>query len=142
MGHFSFQNTYARARRYFFLEGMKKEILHFFTECEVCQHNKGETIKSLGDLQPLPIPSSMWMNIFMDFIVGLPKYGKNSIIMVVVDRLSKYAHFCSLPHHFTPTLVEQFFLDHIFRLHGMPTSIVSNCGPNLTTTFWQELFKL
>jgi hypothetical protein len=57
----------------------------------------------------------------MDFIVGLPKDGKNYVIMVEVDRLSKHAHFCALPHPFTPTLVAQVFLDHIFMLHGMPT---------------------
>jgi hypothetical protein len=62
--------------------------------------------------------------------------------MVVVDRLSKYAHFCAFPHHFTLTLVTQVFLDKIFMLHGIPTSIVSDHDPTFTSTFWQELFKL
>jgi hypothetical protein len=78
----------------------------------------------------------------MDFIVGLPKAGSKSVIMVVVDCLSKYAHFCHLLHHFTPTLIAQVFLDHIFKLHGMPTSIVSDHDPNFTSIFWQEFFKL
>ena len=119
---------------------MKKDILQFFIECEVFQRNKGETVKSLGVLQPLPILASMWM-ISMDFIVGLPKAGNMPVIMVVVDRLSKYAHFCPLPHPFTSALVAQVFLDHIFKLHGMPTFIVSNRDPTFTSTFWQELFK-
>jgi hypothetical protein len=84
----------------------------------------------------------MWTDISMDFIVGLPKVGNNPAIMAVVDCLSKYAHFCALPHPFTPTLVAQVFLDHIFKLHGMPTSIVSDRDPTFTNTFWQELFKL
>jgi hypothetical protein len=121
---------------------MKKDILHFFSECEVCQHNKGEIINSPGDLQPLPIPSSMWMDISMEFIVGPSKAGKTSIIMVVVDILPKYAHFCALPHPCTPTLEVQAFLYHISKLHDMPTSIVLDIGPNFTNTFWQELFKL
>ena len=62
--------------------------------------------------------------------------------MVVVDRLSKYAHFCTLPHPFTPTLVAQYFMEQIFKLHGMSTSIVFDRDPNLTNKFWQELFKL
>jgi hypothetical protein len=78
----------------------------------------------------------------MEFIVGLPKAGNKSVIMVVVDRLSKYAHFCALPHPFTPTMVAQVFIDHIFKLHGMPTSIVSDRDPTFTNTFWKELFKL
>jgi hypothetical protein len=84
----------------------------------------------------------MWMDISMDFIVGLPKARNKSIIMVVVDRLSMYADFCTLPHPFTLALVAQFFLDHIFKLHGMPTSIVYYRDPNFTSTFWKELFKL
>jgi hypothetical protein len=127
---------------YFFWVGMKKDILHFVTECEVCQHNKGETMKSPRSLQHIPIPASMWTYISMDFKVGLPKARNKSVIMVVVDRLSKYAHFYALPHPFTPTLVTQVFLDHIFKLHGMPTSIVSNRDPTFTSIFWQELFKL
>jgi hypothetical protein len=47
----------------------------------------------------------------MDFIVGLPKVGNKAVIMVVADRLSKYAHFCALPHQFTPSMVTQLFLD-------------------------------
>jgi hypothetical protein len=78
----------------------------------------------------------------MDFIVGLLKTGNKFVIMVVVDRLSKYAHFCALPHRFTSALVAQFFLDHIFKLHGMPTSIVSDHDPTFTSTFSQELFEL
>ena len=78
----------------------------------------------------------------MDFIVGLPKVGNKLVIMVVVDRLSKYAHFCALPHPFTLTLVAQVFLDHIFKLHGMPTSIIYDHDPTFTSTFWKELFKL
>ena len=74
--------------------------------------------------------------------MSLPKAGKTFVIMVVVDRLSKYVHFFPLPHPFTPELITQVFLDHIFKLHGMPTSIVSNRDPTFTSTFWQELFKL
>jgi hypothetical protein len=59
---------------------MKKDILHFFTECEVCQCNKGETIKSPGALQPLPIPASICTDISMDFIVGLLKSRNKSVI--------------------------------------------------------------
>jgi hypothetical protein len=123
-GHSGFQKTYAHARRSFFWEGMKKEILTFVTECDIFQHNKGETVKTLGALQSLPIPTSIWTDISMEFIVGLPKVGNKSVIMVVVDHLSKYAHFCALPHPFMPTMVAQVFIDHIFKLHGMPTSIV------------------
>jgi hypothetical protein len=73
----------------FFWEGMKQDIGTFVAECDTCQCNKGETIKSSGTLQPLPIPPTIWSYISMDFIVGLPKSDNKSFIMVIVDRLSK-----------------------------------------------------
>ena len=78
----------------------------------------------------------------MDFIVDSPKSGNKSFIMVVVDRLSKYAYFCALQHPFTPSNVDQLFMDQVFKLHGMPNSIVSDRDPTFTSNFWQELFKL
>eukprot|EP00253_Pinus_taeda_P023695 PITA_23695 len=121
---------------------MKKDILTFVAECDVCQRHKGEIVKSLGTLQPLPISASIWMKVSMDFITSLPKSSKKSVIMVVVDKLYKYAHFCTLPHPFTPDLVAQSFMDQIFKLHGMPTSIVSDHDPIFTSNFWLELFRL
>ena len=84
---------------------MKKDIGTFVFECDTCQHNKGELIKPLGQLQPLPILASIWTGISMDFIVGLPVAGSKLVIMVIVDHLLKYAHFFALPHPFTPALV-------------------------------------
>jgi hypothetical protein len=121
---------------------MKYGIRNFVVECDVCQRNKGETFKSSGTLQPLPIPRAIWNDISMDFITGLPKSGNKSVIMVVVDRLSKYAHFCALQHPFTASTVAQIFMDQVFKLHGMPHSIVSDRDPTFTNNFWQELFKI
>jgi hypothetical protein len=90
---------------------MKQDIHNFFTECEVCQRNKGETVKSPGTLQPLPIPPAIWKDISMDFITGLPKSGNKSIIMVVVDFLSKCSHFYALQHPFTASTVAELFMD-------------------------------
>jgi hypothetical protein len=108
----------------------------------VCQRNKGEIVKSLGTLQPLLIPPAIWKDISMDFITGLPKSRNKSVIMVVVDHLSMYAHFCTLQHPFIASTMAQIFMDQVFKLHGMPHSIVSNRDPNFTSNFWQELFKL
>jgi hypothetical protein len=126
----------------FFSDGIKWDVHTFVVECDVCQCNKGETIKALGTLQPLIISPSIWRDISMDFIVGPPKSNNNSFIMVVVDHLSKYAHLCDFQHPFTTCTVAQFFMDNIFKLHGMPHSIVSERDPTFTNNFWQELLKL
>jgi hypothetical protein len=95
-GHSGFLKTYHRIKKYFFWEGIKADVQNFVAKCVVCQQNKGETIKTLGLLQPLAIPSQHWEEVSMDFITGLPKSEGKSVIMVVVDRMKKYAHFFSL----------------------------------------------
>ena len=72
----------------------------------------------------------------MDFITGLPKFEGNSIIMVVVDRLTKYAHFCALSHPFKANTVSTAFMETIQKLHGNPKIIVSDRDPIFTGNFW------
>ena len=95
-GHLGFTKTYDQVKHSFLWDGMKHDIRKFVTECEVCQCNKGEIVKSPGTLQPLLIPPTIWKDISMDFITSLHKSGNKSVIMVMVDRFSKYAHFCAL----------------------------------------------
>ena len=93
-------------------------------------------------LQPLPIPQSIFSNVSKDFIERLPKSSRKNVILVVVDRFTKYGHFIPLSHPFDVTIMATAYLDHVFKLHGNPTSIVSDRGPTFLSRFWQELFKL
>lgn len=103
--HLGFQKVDARACHCFFCTGMKNNILTFLDECYVCQHNKGEIIKLLGTLQPLPLHAYVYTDVSIDFIAGLLMSSNTLVIMVVVDKISKYAHFFTLTHPFIPTLV-------------------------------------
>lgn len=78
----------------------------------------------------------------MDFVERLPSSGNKTVIFVVVDQLSKYAHFLPLTHPYIAAIVAQTFLDHIFKLHGMPQFIVSDRDTVFLSNFWQELFRL
>jgi hypothetical protein len=78
----------------------------------------------------------------MDVIEGLPKVGGKSVILMVVDRISKYAHFIALGHPYTTAFVARVFFDDIVRLHGFPSSIVSNWDPVFTGHVWRDLFKM
>jgi len=95
-----------------------------------------------GAVQPLEVPSQVWADILMDFIEGLPKVGGKSVILTVVDRFSKYVHFITLGHPYTASSVARAFFDGIVRLHGFPTSIVSDRDPVFTRHMWRDLFKM
>jgi hypothetical protein len=78
----------------------------------------------------------------MDFIEGLPHSGHANYILVVTDKFSKFTHFLPLLHPFTTTSVAKVFLDNIYRLHSMPSHIISDRDHIFTSRFWWELFKL
>jgi hypothetical protein len=78
----------------------------------------------------------------MDFIEGLPPSSGHTVVMVVVDRLSKYAHFVPMKHSYKAAIVAQVFVSYIVRLHGIPTSIVSDRDRVFISFFWRTLFWL
>ena len=114
----------------------------FVRACPTCQRNKTPTQRPAGLLQPLEVPSQVWADISMDFVEGLPKVHRKSVILTVVDRFSKYAHFITLSHPYTASSVARAFFDGIVWLHGFPTSIVSDRDPVFTSHMWRDLFKM
>ena len=100
--------------------------------CSTCQRNKTETLHPAGLLQPLPVPSRVWADISLDFIEALPKVHGKSVLLTVVDRFSKYAHFIPLGHPYMASSVARAFFQDIVRLHGFPESIVSDRDPVFT----------
>jgi len=101
---------------------MNKEVQSFIKQCTICQACKYDTTAQPGLLQPLSITKEMWLDISMDFIEGLPKSQGKEVIWVVVDGLSKYAHFIPLSHPYTAEDVAQAYVDNIFKLHELPNS--------------------
>jgi hypothetical protein len=140
-GHSGFLKTYHRVKKDFFWDGLKINVQRFVEKCVVCQQNKVETIKTPGLLQPLSIPSQRWEEVSMDFITGLPKSEGKSVIMVIVDKLTKYAHFCALSHPFKASTVATAFMETVQKLHGSPKIIVSDRDLIFTGHFWTELFS-
>jgi hypothetical protein len=141
-GHEGVQKTLHRIRADFFIRGDRALVQAWVQSCVTCQRNKTDTLRPAGLLQPLDVPSQVWADISMDFIEGLPKVGDKSVILTVVDRFSKYAHFIALGHPYTAASVARAFFDDIVRLHGFPSSIVNDRDPVFTGHVWRDLFQL
>ncbi|KAL2231154.1 UNVERIFIED_CONTAM: Transposon Tf2-12 polyprotein [Sesamum indicum] len=127
---------YRNLRPYYWWQTMKKDVAEFVAKCMTCQQVKAEHQAPTGKLRPLSILEWKWEKITMDFVVGLPRtFKKHDTIWVIVDRLTKSAHF--LPVRITDSLdkLAGLYISEIVRLHGVPISIVSDRDPRFMSHF-------
>jgi hypothetical protein len=135
-GHSGVEKTYGRLRENVYWNGMKRDVADFVQRCLICQQTKHLNHLPYGLLQPLPIPTGVWEDISLDFITGLPSFQTFTVILVVVDRFSKAAHFGLLPTQFTSCKVADLFTKMVFQHHGMLKSMVSDRDPIFMSKFW------
>jgi hypothetical protein len=121
---------------------MKQEIKDFVQQCLICQQAKYDTRAPAGLLQPLPIPEQVWEDVAMNFITGLPTSHGYTVIMVVIDRLTKYSHFSPLKVDYNSKIVAETFMKTVVKLHGVPKSIISDRDKVFMSKFWKDLFQL
>ena len=138
-GHGGVKKTLVRISSQFYWKHMQKSIKEYIVKCQLCQQAKYSTQPPAGLLEPLPIPSHFWLDIAMDFITGLPRVQGYAVIMVVVDRLSKFAHFIPLPEDYSATKVADAFIDCVVSIRGPPKSIVSDRDKVFISKFWEHL---
>jgi transposase InsO family protein len=140
-GHLGRDKTYARLQEHFWWPRMYYEVKQYVNTCPSCQRNKPSSQPPLGHLQPLPIPDYPWQWITMDFITQLPVTSTgHDALFVVVDRLTKVITCIPTTTNVTAQQVADLFIQHVFRLHGLPSIIVSDRDPKFTSDFWQHLF--
>ena len=117
--------------------GMKKDIAKFVSKCLTCQQVKLEHHRPSGLLQQLPIPEWKWDMIAMDFVSGLPRTSSRyDAIWVIVDRLTKTAHFLPIKKTYSTDRLARLYVNRIVCLHGVPVSIISDQGAIFTLIFW------
>jgi hypothetical protein len=136
VGHPGYQKTVAGVKSHYFWLGMKREIVEYIARCMECQKVKAEHRHPTGLLQPLPIHEWKWEVVTMDFIIGLPRTSKqHDSIMVVVDKLTKDAHFIPLKTTHKAADVVDIFLKEVACLHRIPKTIVSDRDLTFTSNF-------
>lgn len=140
--HPGIQRTKGFLQQRFWWATLEEDTREFVNACPVCNQHKPSHQAPAGLLQPLPVPHRPWSHISSDFVTGLPPSKGNTCILTVVDRFSKMAHFVPLPKVPSAKETAELVLRHVFRLHGLPTDVVSDRGPQFTSVFWREFCSL
>ena len=118
---------------------MKHEIAKFVNECDLCRRVKAEHQRPAGLLQPLAIPEWKFDHIEMDLMTGFPKSKRgNDAIFVVIDKLTKVAHFLPIEESITAAQLAELYTSRIVLLHGIPQVISSDRGSIFTSKFWDS----
>ena len=135
-GHFGQFKTLEQIKANIYWPRMDQEVEEYVRRCDPCQRNKATRHEKYGLLDPLDIPNRPWDDISMDFIVGLPESSGHTKIWVVVDRFSKMAHFIPLSTDTPIKEIANIFLREIWRLHGLPNSVISDRDSQFQSKFW------
>jgi transposase InsO family protein len=121
---------------------MSRYIGNYVRHCDLCCRTKVRRRKPIGELHPVPTPSDRWEKVSVDFITELPPSDGFDAIMVAVDSMGKRAHFISTYTKITAEGAARLFLREIWRLHGLPSSMFSDRGPQFIADFMRELHRL
>jgi len=131
---------YHDLKNLFWWSGLKRDVAQFVYSCLICQKLKVEHQKPVGLMTPLDVPEWKWDNISMDFVTSLPNTPRgHDTIWVIVDRLTKSTHFIPINISFPVPQLAEIYIREIVKLHGVPSSIVSDRDPRFTSRFWKSL---
>ena len=133
---------YRDLRETFWWNNMKRQIVQYVSQCLMCQQVKIEHQRPSGFLQPLPIPERKWEDITMDFLMGLLRTptGKDAI-WVIVDQLTRFAHFLAIRVDFSLERLARLYINEIVKLHCTLVSIVFDRDRRFVSRFWESVHK-
>lgn len=139
-GHFGVYKTAQAIRRTYYWPSMLRDIKKYVASCDTCQRMKHSTHRTEGLLQPLPVPEGRWTHLTMDFMSGLPTTPRGyDMVLVLVDRMTKRAHFIPTRKTLNAEGVARLFVQEIYRLHGVPKIITTDRDIRFVNDFWKAI---
>jgi len=141
-GHPGRWKTLELVFRNYWWSQMSRYIGQYVSTCNLCLWTKPWRHSPVGELQPLSVLDAWWDTLSVDFVVKLPESSGHDTVMMVMDAVSKRVHF--IPTHTTVTVegAARLFLHYVWKLHGLPICVVSDCGPQFVALFTKELYRL
>jgi len=140
-GHFGQEKTLEIIKRDFYWKRITDWINDYVRSCTTCQQAKAPRQARFELLSPLQMPYTAWSSTSIDFITQLPNSAGYTQIMVVVDRFTKMAHFIGLQENATAKEMAEAFLKEVWKLHELPSEIISDMDAKFAGEFWTSLFK-
>jgi len=135
VGHGGVKCTITFLKKSYYWPNLKYDAEKYVKSCLTCQQNRTFNKKQVGLLRSLPILEGLWENVSMDFMLNFPSSRGFDVIMVVVDRFNKMAHFIPIKKSAMTQKMKRLFFTHVFRHHGLPKDIVSDRNPKFTSKF-------
>ena len=119
---------------------MSRYVGMYVSHCDLCLCTKIQCRLLTGELQLLPIPEERWDVIRVDFISELPESGGYNSVMVAIDSVGKRSHFIKTVTTVTAARAANLYLRNVWKLHGLPQKVVSDCGPQFVAAFIKDLY--
>ncbi|KAH0611537.1 uncharacterized protein H6S33_010802 [Morchella sextelata] len=138
-GHPGRAKTLELLNREYYWPRMRNYVDQYVRNCNVCARSKASRNAPYGVLRPMPIPDGPWMDVSMDFVTDLPESDGYNAILVVVDRLTKMRHFIPTTKEADSKEVARLYIDNVWKLHGLPETMVSDRGTQFVAEFWRSL---
>jgi len=141
-GHPGRWKTLELVSRNYWWPQMSRYIGKYTSTCELCIRTKAQRHHPVGELRPLPIPDTPWDTVSVDFIVELPESSGHDAVMVVVDSVTKTAHFIPTFITISAAGTARLFVEQVWKHHGLPRRVVSDRGPQFVAEFTRELYRM
>ena len=122
--------------------GVMRDVGKYVEGCDLCQKMKNRTEELAGKLKLSEVPQKTWSHLTVDFITKLPVVAGKDAILVVYDRLSKMTHFVATTEETSAKGLARLFRDNVWKLHGLPESMVLDRGPQFVAELTKELNRM